>query len=307
MAADPSRPTEAPISARTVPITMGSDDARSVVTDLCTITEAWFPPNAVLARHRHDQATFATMIDGAFDIVTGGRRMNCQARSSWIEPRETRHANYIGTEGAHVVVVQPHLARADDLVAFDDLFAAPRTLSRGLVTAELKRVRAELRAPDTLTPLALDSLVIEMFTRAARARSRRAHHDRAPHHVGQAEEMLRANFRRSLSLMDVAAAVGVERSALAHNFRRHRRCTIGEYLRALRLEWALERLVASEQPIARIAIAAGFADQSHFTRICTRVLGMPPGEYRRASSSARRHVRSRLASSVAFTARVESP
>lgn len=291
----PVPPTDAPTPRRNVPVTMGSANARSVATDVCTVTEAWFPSDSVLSPHRHDRATLAHMVDGSFDIVSGPRRTECQPRSAWVEPRETRHANYVGSRGAHVIVMQPHLTIADDLVAFDDLFAQPRTLARGQFTLLLRRVREELHAPDTLTPLALESLVIEMFILAARSRTVRSHDDRRPRCVVQAEELLRADFLLPLSLSDIARAVGVERSVLAHGFRRHRRCTVGEYLRILRLDWALERLVASEQPIAQIALAAGFADQSHLTRICTRLLGMPPAEYRRASASARRYARRRLA------------
>jgi AraC-like DNA-binding protein len=37
-----------------------------------------------------------------------------------------------------------------------------------------------------------------------------------------------------------------------------------------------------EEPIARIALDAGFADQSHFTRAFRRYAGLTPAQYRRA-------------------------
>jgi AraC-like DNA-binding protein len=36
------------------------------------------------------------------------------------------------------------------------------------------------------------------------------------------------------------------------------------------------------QPLAALALEAGFADQSHFTRSFRRRTGLPPGKYRRA-------------------------
>ncbi len=36
-----------------------------------------------------------------------------------------------------------------------------------------------------------------------------------------------------------------------------------------------------EYPLADIAAACGFADQSHFTRVFARSMGTPPGSWRR--------------------------
>jgi AraC family transcriptional regulator len=57
--------------------------------------------------------------------------------------------------------------------------------------------------------------------------------------------------------------------------------TIGEYVRALRLDWATGQLVDSRKPLAVIAMEAGYADQSHFTRSFRRHTGSTPAEYRR--------------------------
>ncbi len=50
----------------------------------------------------------------------------------------------------------------------------------------------------------------------------------------------------------------------------------------LRLEWAAERLVCSDEGLAEIAGRAGFSDQSHFTREFKRRFGITPGRYRLA-------------------------
>jgi transcriptional regulator GlxA family with amidase domain len=57
-------------------------------------------------------------------------------------------------------------------------------------------------------------------------------------------------------------------------------------VRALRLEWARER-VASGVALAIVASEAGFADQSHFTKAFTRAHGVPPSEYRRRLRASR--------------------
>jgi AraC-like DNA-binding protein len=49
----------------------------------------------------------------------------------------------------------------------------------------------------------------------------------------------------------------------------------------LRLDFAARQLATSSASLAEIASAAGFADQSHFTKAFQRATGMTPGEWRR--------------------------
>ena len=95
-----------------VPVTMGSPRFRSVNTGRCLATEAWFPPHAELPAHTHDRSIFAVMLRGGFRSDIAGRTLQCDPASVWTEPREERHANHVGREGALVLVVQPDLAGA---------------------------------------------------------------------------------------------------------------------------------------------------------------------------------------------------
>jgi AraC-like DNA-binding protein len=52
-------------------------------------------------------------------------------------------------------------------------------------------------------------------------------------------------------------------------------------LRQLRVEWAAQQLRETTSPIAEISCAAGFSDQSHFTRVFGRAMGVSPAAYRR--------------------------
>jgi AraC family transcriptional regulator len=67
---------------------------------------------------------------------------------------------------------------------------------------------------------------------------------------------------------------------LARTYRKHRRQTIGERIRELRLEAACHLLATTLDTIAEIAHDAGFADQSHLARLMRRRLGVSPSEYR---------------------------
>jgi AraC-like DNA-binding protein len=64
-------------------------------------------------------------------------------------------------------------------------------------------------------------------------------------------------------------------------FRQIHGCTVGEYVRKLRINAACHDLNDSEIPLAEVALTSGFADQSHFSRVFKRQVGMTPGAFRK--------------------------
>ncbi|MEF3129654.1 AraC family transcriptional regulator [Rhizobium leguminosarum] len=48
-----------------------------------------------------------------------------------------------------------------------------------------------------------------------------------------------------------------------------------------RIDRARNLLRTSKTPLAEVAIACGFADQSHFTRVFAGIVGTTPGNWRR--------------------------
>jgi AraC family transcriptional regulator len=54
-------------------------------------------------------------------------------------------------------------------------------------------------------------------------------------------------------------------------------------VRRVRIERAAEQLGAGDRPLAAVALAAGFSDQSHFCNVFRRLTGMSPSAYRRAA------------------------
>ena len=101
----------------------------------------------------------------------------------------------------------------------------------------------------------------------------------------EARNILHTEFGDQPKLPEIAAKVGVHPVHLAREFRRQYGFSVGEYLRKVRIEFACDRLLCSEDPPVMIATAAGFVDQSHFSRTFRRLLGTTPGRYRAALKS----------------------
>jgi AraC family transcriptional regulator len=120
--------------------------------------------------------------------------------------------------------------------------------------------------------------VNEALVEAVRAQTRRE--NASPPWLRRAEEFLRDNFSQQFSCEDVANAAGVHPAHLARVFRRNHDCTIGEYVRRLRLDFAAQAL-SQDSSLAEVASAAGFSDQSHLSRIFRNHFGLTPSQYRK--------------------------
>jgi AraC family transcriptional regulator len=266
-----------------VPITMGASGAATLTLDDFLVTDADFPAREHLAPHVHERACFAVMLEGSFDVSITRRLYACEPGSAVTEPAEERHANSLGTAGAHVVVVQPAAAAMERLGPCGQLFAEVHHNRQTPACAPAWRIARELHAPDASTPLAVEGLVLEMLALATRRdgiveRMRRAP---APLWLARARDELHARFLHPPRVRDLATTAGVHPDHLARAFRLRFGVPVGTYVRRLRLDWAAGQLESDDVTIVHIALSAGFADQSHFTRAFKRHTGLTPAEYRR--------------------------
>ena len=103
---------------------------------------------------------------------------------------------------------------------------------------------------------------------------------RFPQWLERVRNILEQRFAEPFKLSEIAAEAGVHPVHLAREFRKYFGCSVGEYLRRVRIEYACRELMGSDAAVTNIAFAAGFADQSHFSRTFKRLCGTTPGRYR---------------------------
>ena len=84
-----------------------------------------------------------------------------------------------------------------------------------------------------------------------------------------------------VSLAEVARQCGLSRSYFAGSFKSATGYSPHQWLQRHRVERAKSLLAASESSIAEIAAICGFADQSHLTRVFSRLVGDSPAAWRR--------------------------
>jgi AraC-like DNA-binding protein len=103
---------------------------------------------------------------------------------------------------------------------------------------------------------------------------------RFPQWLERVRNILEQRFAEPYKLSEIAAEAGVHPVHLAREFRKYYGTSVGEYLRKVRIEYACRELMGSNAAVTNIAFAAGFADQSHFSRTFKRLCGTTPGRYR---------------------------
>ncbi len=104
----------------------------------------------------------------------------------------------------------------------------------------------------------------------------------APWQERRAKEIMRARLASGLTIADVAAECKLTPSHFARSFRRSTGIAPHEFLSQLRIEEAKRQMLSTKLPLADIALICGFGDQSYFTRVFSRSVGVSPGAWRRA-------------------------
>jgi AraC family transcriptional regulator len=105
----------------------------------------------------------------------------------------------------------------------------------------------------------------------------------APWQERRAKEMLVADLTGAIPLAEIAAACGLSSDHFARAFRRSMGLAPHAWLLRARVECAMTLLRQPDRSLSEVALACGFADQSHFTRVFTRQTGQSPGIWRRLS------------------------
>lgn len=214
------------------------------------------PPHFDMSPHVHDTGHAWMILDGGFEQDGVGD-------VRWRSPGEidaygggTIHRIHVGDRGCRCVV-------------FEDVAPSPGRALRGAA-----------RLSDALLPVLRGASAPASATDAVHELLGRWEPRRGePPWIHEVDALLAERFLHPLRAGDVAASVGIHRGHLAREYRQFRGRTIADQVRMLRLAWARSVLMEQAPPLGELALAAGFADQSHFTRAFATRYGTSPGRY----------------------------
>lgn len=144
----------------------------------------------------------------------------------------------------------------------------------------------ELRAPGFASDLMVEGLIraigatlVQQNITPTHAADERIH--LSPVRLARVVDFIDSRLDHEIHLQDLAGVAGLSPFHFSRVFKLATGETPYHFVGSRRLDRARAMLVGSDLPLAELALACGFASQSHFTAAFTKVIGMPPGRYRR--------------------------
>lgn len=173
-----------------------------------------------------------------------------------------------------------HAGRDDDrsFKGFFPLVRSPRNIST--LTRTATRLLATPR--DTICgKLQFESLVLDLLAQIL-SRSfpiRPGRGSRRQSAVDEAVDILREEWSAPPTIAALARRVGLNECYLKAEFRQRTGLSIGEFVRKLRMEKALELIESGECSILQVALSVGYSNPSHFSAAFKRFYGRLPSCY----------------------------
>ena len=243
------------------------------------LAEVAYEPGQRIHRDAHPHAQFVLVLKGSLTEQGAGGEV-AYGPSTLLFRRADEPLSYgVGGGGARCLIVdmdESWLGRAREQAP---LLTRSVAFRRGLLLHLAQRLYGEFRQRDEVSRLAVESLALGVLAEASRREA--AARPAVPLWLLVAIALIEERFREPLSLASVAKSVGVHPVHLARTFRRVHRTTVAAYVRQLRIDFA-RGLLGGPAGLTEIACAAGFCDQSHFSRCFKRHTGLTPAAYRRS-------------------------
>jgi len=248
--------------------------ARTVVG--MRLSESSYRARQRVRRHQHATAYFCFVLSGSFREAGTRGSHEYGARQVIIHPAGDIHEDSFSGVPSHCFNTEiPEAIGAElNLVNF---LKEPAFFIGGPVAQIAARMYREFYEDDFASEMVIHGLVLELAAHVMRIGD--SGKRTKSQYAVRCRELLGDRFRDHLTLAVISCELDVHPSHLARAFRQAYGQTIGDYLRHLRVAWSAER-ISDGDPLAQIALEAGFCDQSHFVRTFRRHAGLTPGHYR---------------------------
>jgi AraC family transcriptional regulator len=240
-----------------------------------TITDTEYT-HAFVDWHYHENPYFTFLLQG--NMTEGNKKeiYDCAAGTLLYHHWQDSHYNTkpdVFTRGFHIEI------SADWFEKFQlskDKTEGSFNIKNPAVKLLMYRIFKETKSIDNCFEISTDQILLDIFHEIAGLKTSR---EKNPLWVKQIDEILHETFMEKLNLSDLAKIVNIHPIHLSRDFKKYFHCTLGEYLRKLKVENSLKILNEFES-LSEVALECGFSDQSHFIRCFKENIGITPLKYR---------------------------
>lgn len=266
-----------------LPASSGASAAVGIDAGSIRVSRVAFAPGR-LSRHYHERACLTVVLRGSFIEQFAARAVDCRAGGTLLKPAGEAHSDEFA--GSMQIIIEPDERVAMRLGESSPAFREVLYERSAIAAALGDRIARELEAADPFTSIAVEGLALELIADALRTSVRTGPQTSSRHppawlvRVREYLDDEQRDEQRVVGVSALAALTEVHPAYLARIFRRCYGLSIGQYARRARLDSVARQLLESREPLSSIATSAGFADQSHLTRVFRAYRGITPGQYR---------------------------
>jgi len=240
------------------------------------------------ARHTHDQFGIGVIERGAQTSRSGRGQVDAACGDViTVNPGEVHDGTPIGDAGRRWRMLYFDVPRVFEAAAAlgagrEYEFERP-VVGDARIARAFASLFAAMTSGDPVAPLASEGLLLELLAALRDGRSPSARKAAVPEALARAKALIDDDPAAPVTLDALAGASGLGRFQVLRSFSRATGLTPHAYLVQRRIDLA-RRLIAAGQPLSEVALASGFADLSHMTRIFVRKYGISPGAYAKATA-----------------------
>jgi AraC-like DNA-binding protein len=244
------------------------------------VLEITFRPGQTVPVHAHENARLVYVLSGAVAETYNGQEMLFGNGSFSFHPAIRSHRNDTGPAAARALIIELCTVSSRDLLPLVGADIEPFCEPAVRLRSTAIELSCALASADSTRDILVEAVVLDLVARAARMVSARCDPVPRPQFLDEARLLIASNPSRHVTLSAIGAAVGVTARQLADAFRIHDATTFRAYVREERVARARHLLAAADCSIADVALATGFSDQSHLTRVFRSVTGVTPSAWR---------------------------
>lgn len=226
--------------------------------------------------HYHENAYFTFLLQG--NMTEGNKKeiYDCQAGTLLYHHWEDAHYNIkpdIFTRGFHLELTENWF---DNFQILKEAVEGSFNLKDPALKLLMYKIFKEAKINDSSSELSVHGLLLSIFNQLS---GKERNSDKKPEWTLKITEILHENFTEKLSLTELSKILDVHPVHLSRDFHKHFQCTLGVYIRKLKINKSLT-LLNTGLSLAETALECGFTDQSHFIRSFRENTGTTPLQYR---------------------------